>query len=185
MVISVVHPGHHLIVPYQQGGLDGLCGLYAGINAIRVVYAPEHRLSSHISRELFATGIIALMARGRSRANLYRGMTAEEQYALIRALLTSPVLAGRPQLRLLEHQTKRKRAKDFNLFIREEINRQAVVLVGLEGRMSHHTVVTGVSAHRVLLSDSIGMQFVRAGNFVVANRTNATLVIGAMASLSI
>ena len=40
--------------PFEQGDLDGLCGVYAVVNAVRLVALPHHRLPAAECRALFA-----------------------------------------------------------------------------------------------------------------------------------
>lgn len=179
---EVLHPGARLVTPYQQGELNSLCGLYALINAIRVVHAPAHPLPGNTSRNLFGAGAKALVADGRTRHALHRGMTAGQQYRLARTLMQAPLLSRLPPLRLLEKRPKLSTTADLEQFVQKTIGRGAVLLVCFEGRLSHHTVIAGVSDQRLVLCDSIGMQFIYTKTLV---RSDATFFISHVASLSL
>ncbi|TGN62495.1 hypothetical protein E4L95_06365 [Paracoccus liaowanqingii] len=165
----VLHPGADLVAPYQQGQLDSLCGLYAVINAIRVVHAPKHPLSGKMSRHLFHAGAKALMSASGSRQALHQGMSAGRQYKLAKVLMRTPALASLPPLQLREKRPRLRSRSDLELFVRKTIGRGAVLLVDLEGRLSHHTVIIGLSNQRLLLCDSSGMRFVYASTIARAD----------------
>lgn len=179
---EVLHPGARLTTPYQQGDLNSLCGLYALINAIRVVHAPVYPLPGNTSRNLFGAGATALVADGRTRHALHQGMTAGQQYRLARALMQTPLLSRLPPLRLLEKRPELRTTAGLEKFVRKTVRRGAVLLVCLEGRLSHHTVVTGVSDQRLMLCDSIGMQFIYIRTLA---RSDAALFMTHVASLSL
>lgn len=159
---EVLHPGARLVTPYQQGELNSLCGLYALINAIRVVHAPKHPLPGSTSRNLFRAGAKALVSDERTRQALHQGMTAGQQYKLVRTLMQTPLLSRLPPMRLLEKRPKLSTTADLEHFIKKTVGRGDVLLVCFEGRLSHHTVVTGLTDQRLILCDSIGMRFIYA-----------------------
>ncbi|MCZ0963507.1 hypothetical protein [Paracoccus benzoatiresistens] len=181
---SVIHPGAALVTPYMQGRLDALCGLYALINAIRVVHAVDEPLSGQACRSLFKAGLKALIADKRTRAVLYDGMTAGSQRRLLRTLTSYPILQTRRPLRLLVQRPKLSTAGDLDLLVRGALKRGAVLLVCLEGRMAHHTVITGMSNHRVMLCDSSGMQFIYANSVLRSSAQPASLRIRNLAFFS-
>lgn len=179
---KVLHPGAELVDPYQQGQLDSLCGLYAIINAIRVVHAPGNPLSRNAARHLFQAGARALVAASGSRQALHQGMSAGRQYRLAKALMLTPLLSRLPPLQLREKRPRLRTRSDIELFVQKTIGGGAVLLVDLEGRMSHHTVITGLSNQRLLLCDSSGMSFIYTSTIA---RADGGLSVRQMASLSL
>lgn len=173
---SAVHPGAALVTPYTQGRLDALCGLYALINAIRVVHAVAEPLSGQSCRSLFRTGAEVLAANKRTRAVICDGMTAGAQRRLLKALTLHPILERRRPLKLADAKEKLK-AEGIGQLVRSTVERGAVLLVSLEGRLSHHTVITGISAKKIILCDSIGMQFVLTSSLMPSTPRPSSLHI--------
>jgi len=180
-----MHPGASLVSPYQQGKLDALCGLYALINAIRVVHALDHPLSGPACRSLFRTGMKALLSDKHTAAAPYGGLTASQQQKLLKALMRAPVLANRAPLQLRQQRRWPKTEADLELFFRTAIKRGAVILACLHGRMSHHTVITGVRGETVVLCDSSGMSFVYLSSIGLSASGSTGLRLDRLATLSI
>ncbi|MFG6083649.1 hypothetical protein ACEUZ9_005370 [Paracoccus litorisediminis] len=181
---SVIHPGAALVSPYLQGRFDALCGLYALINAIRVVHAVDEPLSGQCCRSLFELGLKALIANKRTRTAPYAGMDVRCQRRLLGMLMLHPALHKRRPLKLLPQRSKLNTERGIDCFVRATVNDGAVLLVSLEGRMAHHTVITGMSNQRVMLCDSIGMQFVYASSMLQSAAQPGSLRILNIANLS-
>jgi hypothetical protein len=182
---KVIHPGAHLITPYQQGQLDSLCGLYALLNAICVIHAPFHPLSGKATRSLFVAATRKLASDARLRAALHDGMSPNGQHRLAKALFSAPILVQRPTLIFQVHKPRLKTSGDFEHFVAATIKRGAVLLVCFEGRMSHHTTITGISAQRLILADSSGMQFIYSGSFSFSANTKTGLRLTRVATLGV
>jgi hypothetical protein len=157
---------HHRgeIRPYRQGDMDGLCGLYAVINAVRLVAAPHRRLDDDACDELFAklVGVLArhdqlrqAVSSGLARddvARLLEGAqrwldrTCDLQMTVNRPAKGSRRLAGKASLgRLTEH-----------------LDQLGVAIVDADG---HWTVARGTEGLRLVVLDSSGQRYVRlAGN---------------------
>ena len=60
--------------PFEQGDLDGLCGVYAVVNAVRHAAYPHRRLSAAESRGLFAALLAELADEGRLRGFVAAGL---------------------------------------------------------------------------------------------------------------
>ena len=84
-----VHPSALMIEPYQQGKLDSLCGLYAVINAARLIYAENCPLSRQRCKNLFAEGMDFLTAKKGSRDAAHWGMTVGRQRKLAKYVLAA------------------------------------------------------------------------------------------------
>jgi hypothetical protein len=182
---KVIHPGAHLITPYQQGQLDSLCGLYALLNAICVIHAPFHPLSGKATRSLFVAATRRLASDARLRAALHDGMSPNGQHKLAKALFSAPSLAQRPALIFQVPKPRLKTSGDFEHFVSATIKRGAVLLVCFEGRMSHHTTITGISAQRLILADSSGMQFIYSGSVSFSAKAKSGLRLTRVATLGL
>jgi hypothetical protein len=177
------HPSATRIEPYQQGGLDSLCGLYAVINAARLLHAEASPLSGQRCRRLFAEGMDFLTAKRGSRDAAHWGMTVGRQRKLAKALFNCEALANLPALRLgppLPHTAK---VEELEKVIEATLECGAVLLVYFHGRISHHSVVVGQTAKRVLLFDSDGTQFIRKSSLRLSDERSGTLTLHALTPL--
>ena len=168
--------GHHLelrqpsgrssLLPYHQGHLDGLCGIYAIINAVRLATADRLALShdhwtgmftclvGEAEKTLNLTGLVAtglgtrqVMKLARYAAELVTaygiGLTVN------RPLLRSPVLPIDGLIEQLRHLLEYP---------------GSAVLIGIGGKLDHWSVLSSVSGHYLNLFDSGGFQRIRIDN---------------------
>ena len=178
-----VHPSATQIEPYQQGRLDSLCGLYALINAARLIYADAAPLTGQSCKRLFADGIDFLTAKKGSKDAAYWGMSVGRQRKLAKALLAGTALEGRPKLHLGPALPPMTKVDDLDFAIGGALARRAVLLVCLHGRVSHHSVIVGHSPDRVLLFDSDGMQFIRKGSIRFTASLSGGLILHSMIAM--
>jgi hypothetical protein len=110
-------------------------------------------------------------------------MTVGRQRKLVKVLLASTALEGRPKLHLGPALPPLTTITDLETAIAGALARRAVILVCLHGRISHHSVIVGHTPDRVLLFDSDGMQFIRKGSIKFADDQNGTLTLHALSPL--
>ncbi|AML50414.1 hypothetical protein [Falsihalocynthiibacter arcticus] len=185
MMVQKLHTGAALIEPYQQGDLDSLCGLYAIINALRVLHAPNHHLTKRTCMTLFTNGIDALAADSSRKDAVYNGMKIARQRRLAKVLLSSSSLRGRPRATLkpaLSHITK---VEELDQILRERIAGREVLLALFDGRISHHSVIVGCSPTRIYLFDSDGMQFVLKRNLRFTGHRSGALILRSVVPMGI
>ena len=154
----IILEGVAMVAPLEQGDLDGLCGLYAAINAVAVVLAPVRPLSSADIDILFVAGIKHLSRRGQLADAIRSGMGFGTQYRLTKALakkaarLTSlPIAVTRPAKR---HTPLRRR--DLLRLLEQGMTDGAAMIVRFENALDHYSVVVGRSQTRFYLHDSGG-----------------------------
>ena len=70
--------------PFRQGDLDGLCGAYAVVNAVRLAALPHRELRRAACAALFAELVDELAEAGRLRDRVTRGMGAGKVARLLR-----------------------------------------------------------------------------------------------------
>lgn len=145
-------------VPLHQGELDGLCGIYAIINAIR-------RLCPEISRDtcdhLFTLQLDALSGDPTSPINAVAngiGQTA------LRGLIELSCEEIFRRLRISLHCRSMRLKRNASLHaIWHEMEQQTatggVIILGLSGRYDHWTVAYRTTPRRLYLVDSSMMQF--------------------------
>jgi hypothetical protein len=179
------HPSAKRIEPNYQGRLDSLCGLYALINAARLIYADTAPLTGQSCKRLFADGMDFLTAKKGSRDAAHWGMTVGRQRKLAKYVLASTVLEGRPKLR---HGPTLPPISDLNHLqstIDTAITGGDVLLACFHGRISHHTIIVGQTPTRVLLFDSDGMKYVNKASLTFCKGHGGTLVLHAAAQFGL
>ena len=156
------------IEPYYHGQLDGLCGLYAVINALRLV-ALGYRapLTTDGVEALFRTGAAWLDAKQSLCDAVGQGIGWRRWLKLVFMLSAA---AGRDIGGEIFLQLPFKGVQDltpgfFVCVAREAVRDRKAVLVLLRGRYNHFTVICGVSETRLRLFDSHGYRWINIKSF--------------------
>lgn len=160
--------GVALCKPYKQGDLDNLCGLYAALNAIRLVAAPTRPLNRMEAEHLFQSGIDYL-DRKRALADVVRhGMEYRRQHAVMRHMARSA--SGITGVSVAVEQafpkgwaltgTQAKKHAQIMSGIADRISFGSALILELRRTWRHYTVISGISPSRVLLFDSDGLRWV-------------------------
>jgi len=148
--------------PYRQGDLDGLCGVYSVINALRAV-CPE--LTTELSSRLFKQLMRCL--RGRAKEPLDKVSAGLGRQTLGRLLKVAMAFVGR---KLRVTVKARRLPKPVRATYRldrlwreltEVLSPTCVAIIGLAGRTSHWTVATRIGPKHLFLLDSGNMKRVR------------------------
>jgi hypothetical protein len=151
-------------LPHLQGALDGLCGVYATINAISLLIG-----SRKTADTLFPILCRYLDARGELGAILSEGSWFRQ---FCRIVDTASDWLSMNEGRRLERRVAARRAdlelQDFWLRVEEHVDRHGPgsVLLGMSGQYNHWTCVYKVSGARMTLFDSSRLSHI--------NRTNCT-----------
>ena len=156
-------PGVQLINPLNQGDLDGLCGLYCIINAIRLVLAPHRELQDREARLLFRAGLRFIDEQsnllravpksvGRKRWPLLaeRLSVSAERLSGIPIVLERPLLPNAPPT-----------AEETLIAIEMMIHANKAPMVFVRGEYRHYTVICGYTPKSLRLFDSFGYHWVR------------------------
>lgn len=162
------------IEAYNQGELDGLCGIYAVINAYRLLYGDKfpYALAHRIFRRMAKASPLAV----------FEGLGYRELLDLI-ALANRAV----PQPLRLEVRTdvfKKQangpawRTDTYVKRLREEVNEQnQVAILGLERAHEHWTLVHRLTNSTVKLTDSDNVSHLRLANIGITVKTRKNLRI--------
>ena len=156
-------PMRRRLKPMRQGDLDGLCGVYSIINAIRWL-CPA--LSEQQAQELFNVLIdmrekrpmrrpLAFIYRGLTRAGLSRLASAATGWAAISPGITLEAEWLAPA----DHRGDRPAAVWRQL--ERHIGPGTVAIIGLGEQLEHWTVAVAASGRQLTLLDSDGMATVR------------------------
>jgi len=145
--------------PYQQGSLDGLCGLYAVINSIQCIVEHERKVMSIVRDEL--PGILVREITRRRRfedAFLYGIGTPEVAHLLecaaiflkrkwVSIALSRPLLSVR----------KPTIAQSIALLRRELEQGNCALVLGLGGHHDHWSVGRRITSKFIAKYDSVGI----------------------------
>jgi len=142
--------------PLEQGDLDGLCGVYAVVNATRLAAHPHRRLPAARCYELFAALLAELADAGRLRGFVTHGLGGRVMARLLRR--AGRWLRRRHGLALEVHRPFAKRDRpgpeECLRVLAEHLARSGTAAI--VGSDQHWTVVRGVTPKRLLLADSNG-----------------------------
>lgn len=179
------HPGSRLITPYQQGHLDFLCGLYALINALRLLHASNRLLSRQTCEKLFATGLESLGSKPTASYATHCGMSIGRQAKLAKVVFRSAILQNMPRVVLRPALPRITSFGELDVAVCSAITQGDLLLVCFEGRLSHHSIIVGISASRVTLFDSIGMHFVSKASLRLGPQARGTLIVDGLAPVGL
>jgi hypothetical protein len=142
--------------PFEQGDLDGLCGVYAVVNATRLAAHPHHRLRVADCRELFAALLTELADEGRLRGFVTHGLGPRILARLLRR--AERWLRKHHGLALGVSRPFRKQdepgPEECLRVLAEHLERPGTAAI--VGSDEHWTVIRAVTAKRLLLADSDG-----------------------------
>lgn len=161
--------GVALCSPFAQGGLDNLCGLYAAVNAVRLVSAPIRPIRRAEALHLLQTGIVYLDRRNGLGDAFLDGIAVMRQRAVTQHLAKAAsktlelTFSAKPMLPAKSAVT----TPDALKLIAERIKAGSAVIVCLENTYWHYTVIAGMSHSRVYLFDSDGMIWIDQRSFAI------------------
>ena len=145
--------------PLQQGHLDGLCGVYAVINAVNIVQGP---LRKPANRALFETCLQYLASR---RCLIQRmtgyGTDGSELNQLLKIVQQHyPLHCSTPfrQRRTLKFEQYWQECHEF---LRVP---QSIILVNLKGYHQHWTLIERMTETTLYLHDSSGLKYLSKRN---------------------
>ncbi len=156
--------------PFRQGDLDGLCGIYSTINAIRLL-APEvdraaaTRLFSHLMSELPKIG-------ARPEEVVTEGLWRRALERLLR--LAARKMADEYDVVLKVARMPKPLRRNTRLdalwtWLSNNLSHTSVVILALSGRHSHWTVAVEISGHQIYLLDSGDLRVLRRCNCTVGH----------------
>jgi hypothetical protein len=147
------------IRPFRQGALDSLCGVYAIVNAARLLCS---EIDNHISSALFYVLIKALLNRETGAPSAVTdGITTETLSRLLRTACNAIEEMSGIRLRcsLLAPKRKRLSLDQTWMALQETVGKNSVSIIGLSGIREHWTVGYWVTKREITLKDSDGLRF--------------------------
>ena len=148
------------VQPLHQGDLDGLCGLYAAVNALRLVLAPARKVNRPEALLWFRTGLEFLGETGNLEDIIVHGIGPQLWLDLMKKLAAAASSKKDfhvSVLQPLKHTTPANRARMYET-IEEAILHGRAVLISLSGAHDHYTVISGLSPLSLWLFDSGRLQ---------------------------
>lgn len=153
----------HRLRPYRQGDLDGLCGVYAIVNAVRWL-APD-RLGPAGASALF--GALVGAVRGFDRGHhavAHEGMTRRQLLKLV--AVARGHLAREHGLAVMVERAPAKPGRRWSVaslwrLLEGRFARGQVAILVVDGRERHWTTVVAVTPGQLRLFDSSGMAVLR------------------------
>jgi hypothetical protein len=150
------------VEPYQQGEFDGLCGIYAVVNALCLLVASQSPLSYAQCARLYGRGVeivrrqdrLAFAATFGISQTLWRQLSA----ALCASVRRTSGLAVRSTLPFAS-SSRVPRARVFAA-IEAAIDAEQPVLVALLGAYNHYTVICAYTDTRFVLHDSYAYHWI-------------------------
>ena len=137
------------LLPFQQGGLDSLCGLYSIINAERII----NRSSDEDAQQLFDGLVQFLARRGLLRKLLIGGIIHTEM------LMILDKVVGRQRISRVSIPWRGVPNPDLTTFwrsMRAFLNGTPgrAIILGLQGYHDHWTVIESITDRSIFLYDS-------------------------------
>ncbi len=142
------HPAAGL-PPFQQGGLDSLCGLYSIINAERII----NRSSDDETQKIFDDLIHYLSRRGLLTKFLIGGIIHTEMLVILNKVV------GKKRISNVEIPWRGVPNPDLTTFWKSMQNfldgtPGRAIILGLDGYHDHWTVIESITTRTIILYDS-------------------------------
>ena len=153
------------MLPFEQGGLDSLCGLYSIVNAERVI----NNTSNEESLELFNEVISYLNKKRQLSGILIEGMYLKNVKTVLEKVVGDRVpyqrlpFAGKPNPDLDYFW------KEIQYFLEESPHR--AVILSISGVHDHFTVIRSITDRQMQLFDSDAWWRINRTNCTTTNQT--------------
>jgi len=135
--------------PFQQGGLDSLCGLYSIINAERIV----NHSSDDETQQLFDQLIHYLSRRGLLTKFLIGGIIHTEMLVILKKVVGEKRISNvQIPWRGVQNPDLTTFWKSIQTFLDGTPGRS--IILGLQGYHDHWTVIEKITSRSILLYDS-------------------------------
>jgi predicted acetyltransferase len=143
------------LLPYEQGYLDGLCGVYSVINATRLIYKG---MREEEGMQLFS----ACMRHVETRKSLgkvsTKGVDEKDIWSILRkvVLLKYAIRVERPFAKI-ENQSTKAYLNVLHDYFNQGKRRAAIICLFCDD-WDHWTVIRSISPKRIILFDSSMMK---------------------------
>lgn len=141
--------------PYQQGDLDGLCGVYALINAVDYLCGP---LSRSQARRLFKQILVHLETKAPLASRCTHGIVINDIAGILKYIVCKqyPIQRFKPFHRQ-PGVNKQLYLQTLTEFLQQP---NSIVFLALEGYHGHWTLVYRITDKKLLIYDSSEIRYV-------------------------
>lgn len=148
-------------LPWQQGQLDGLCGLYTALNSIVLLFSRCAPLTNGECYELFQLGLNTVAPVGELAATVAEGVDPRLWRKTVSRLADHAARNRGYEVRVSRsfRGSAKVRPTTLHRTLQAALDEDAVVLAMLCGAHSHFTVLSGHDASRYQLFDSAGLRW--------------------------
>lgn len=149
------------LLPWQQGQLDGLCGLYTAVNSIVLLFSRCAPLTSVECYELFQLGLNTVAPVGELAATVAEGVDLRLWRKTVSRLADHAARSRGYQVRVSRpfRGSGKVRPTTLHRTLQAALDDDGVVLAMLCGVHNHFTVLSGHDASRYQLFDSGGLRW--------------------------
>ena len=139
--------------PFQQGHLDGLCGVYALVNAVHLLCGLTHEQA----QALFLACLSTLDQRGSLARHCVAGLSIHDMTLILKRVICNgyPIVRSKP--------FHRQPHVDEHLFLQAITefleHPHTVVLTSIGGLHDHWTLFSRITPHTIQLYDSGGLNY--------------------------
>ena len=156
--------------PFQQGNLDGLCGIYSIVNASLMVNKQNTiNAKSQFEQLINLLHEKNLLIQAMTEGLFYKNMKEILEDRDVKKLL--------PKTSIPFNGVKTPRLQEFwattSEFINDTDNSRGVVIIGIAGFHDHWTVVSEINANAMTLQDSSGLKRLNRRNCTTHHGTSS------------
>jgi len=162
-----------MLSPYEQGYLDGLCGIYSVINAVRLLAKIDEEEATHLFKN-----ILRHVEKSKKLSHIFtEGISPSDMNDILRCVVARkyPIDWQRPYFR-----TGRPSVNAFwgriSDFMREDTKR-TVILWMEDNDSDHWSVVKTITAARMTFFDSAGVRSITRGRSGTAKGTSRSYIL--------
>ncbi|MDA3971808.1 MAG: hypothetical protein PF442_10705 [Desulfobulbaceae bacterium] len=142
--------------PFRQGQLDGLCGIYAVINALKLIV----RISHNEGSDLLYEAVLTLEKKKPASVYITTGISVVDLSIILRDIIC-------PQYDLIRTKPFHRRAKvsideywdTLTGFLNSDEPRSVIIVIETS-KWGHWTVVKEITSKQMILNDSDGRKVV-------------------------
>lgn len=154
----------------QQGHLDGLCGVYASVNALGVLYGRRKGMGE-LRQNMFNAAIDYLNANGELSGSLKGGMLFRKMRQVCKVSAEVFEQNSGRSVNIRNASRSDIALSDFVKLIDEHLfmDEKRSVIVGMSGKYDHWSVIKRISNNRIYFIDSDGLKYINRKNATTAN----------------
>ena len=156
---SATLPGADTLAPREEGSYDGLCGLYAVVNALTLALLPHAPLTRQQMHSLFTSGLTTLEQAYMLHAAVRDGLPVKLWHRVLDELCAAAAtLTGMAVEMEYAFSTRVTRATMF-AELEEAIRHGHPILLPVGGVLDRYTVISAYTVSSLRLFDSSGLRW--------------------------